>query len=501
MATSFDHFLESTRTIADLDAANAVLSWDQETNMPPAASEGRAEQLATLSGVAHRMRTAPDYTGLLDELRRDGAGLEDWQQAAVRETARDIDRAAKLPEKHVSTLARESALAHDAWKKARAASDFSLFRNNLRALVELKRREAELVGYGAHPYDALLDIFEPGMTVATLRPIFSRLLDGTRELLAKVKESGTTVDSSMLHRSFDAEKQMRFSHDTVAALGFDFSAGRVDLAAHPFCTSFGIRDVRLTTRIYPDDLRSCLFGLIHEAGHGMYEQGFDPMLARTPLASGISMGIHESQSLFWENMIGRSHEFWTWAYPRLQATFPDQLSDVDLESFYRAVNVVEPSHIRVEADELTYNLHIMLRFEIETGLIDGSIEVDDVPAIWNKRTEEYLGITPENDAIGCLQDIHWSFAGFGYFPSYTLGKLYAAMLREAIVKDLPNVTTQIESGDFSAILEWLREKLHRWGKRKTASEVISDICGATLSERPFLEYNARKVARVYQTSV
>jgi len=499
MPTPFDQFLNTTRTISDLEAANAVLSWDQETNMPPAASEGRAEQLATLSGVAHRMRTAPDYTGLLHDLRSDGSGLEEWQRAAVRETSRDIERASKLPERHVSTLARESALAHDAWKRARAASDFSLFRNNLRALVELKRQEAELVGYGAHPYDALLDIFEPGMTVSTLRPIFERLLDGTRKLLGTIRESGVTVDASMLHRTFDPDRQLKFAHETVAALGFDFNAGRVDLAAHPFCTSFGIRDVRLTTRIYPDDLRSCLFGLIHEAGHGMYEQGFDSKLARTPLASGISMGIHESQSLFWENMIGRSHEFWSWAYPRLRATFPEQLADVDLESFYRAVNMVEPSYIRVEADELTYNLHIMLRFEIETGLIDGSVEVDEVPELWNRRTEEYLGITPENDAVGCLQDIHWSFAGFGYFPSYTLGKLYAAMLREAIVKDLPDVSAQIESGDFGAILGWLREKLHRWGRQKSASEVIGEICGATLSERPFLDYNARKIARVYQT--
>lgn len=467
--------------------------------MPNGAANARAEQLATLSAIIHQMMVAPTYGQLLDTLNGESTngGLEDWQKAAVRESLRDYGKATKLPEEHVREFAKAQSLAHHSWKHARAESNFSLFADSLKHLVDLKRKEAEYHGYAENPYDALIDEYEPGMTAAQLRPVFDRLGAGTRALLSDIGTSGAQVDDSVLYRDFDTDRQLQYSRELVSKLGFSYDTGRVDLSAHPFCTSFSQSDVRLTTRIFKNDLRSCLFGLIHEAGHGMYEQGFDSRFARTVLANGTSMGIHESQSLFWENMIARSEQFWNWAFPSLQAAFPDQLNDTSALDFYKAINVVKPSLIRIEADEMTYNMHIVLRFGIEDDLINGRLQVEDIPATWNARMEELLGITPPSDALGCLQDIHWSFGGFGYFPSYTLGKLYAAMLFEKMSEDIPDLPSHIERGEFNPILSWLREKVHRWGKTKTASELVMEICGLPLSEEAFLRHMKRKVERVY----
>jgi carboxypeptidase Taq len=317
-------------------------------------------------------------------------------------------------------------------------------------------------------------------------------------LLSAINSSTEKPDDSLIYSGFDRDRQLEFSREIIQSIGFDFDKGRVDLSAHPFCTSFTQTDVRLTTRVYEDDLRSCMFGLIHEAGHGMYEQGIDPRFARTALASGTSMGIHESQSLFWENVIGRSREFWQSVYPRLQATFPEKLGRVDAEEFYRMVNVMRPSLIRVEADELTYNLHIILRFEIEDDLINRRMEVADIPAVWNTKMVDYLGIEPENEADGCLQDVHWSFGGHGYFPSYTLGKLYAAMFNNTMLEQIPDRDSQVAAGEFGPTLSWLRENIHRWGKAKTPSELLRDVCGSDLSEVPFLDYIETKIVDVYR---
>jgi len=498
-STNFDQLLETSRTIADLQAATAVLSWDQETYMPDGAAGARAEQIATLSAIVHQRTVAPEYGRLLDDLEKETANgvLEEWEKAAVHEASRDLRRAAKLPEEHVREFARAQSLAQHHWKQARSASDFSLFADSLKHLLDLKQREAEYQGYEENPYDALIDEYEPGMTVAQLRPVFDRLRAGTGTLLRRVRESGVEVDDSVLFSDFDTDRQFKFSRDLVSRLGFDYSIGRVDLSAHPFCTSFAPSDVRLTTRIFPNDLRSCLFGLIHESGHGMYEQGFDPRFARTILANGTSMGIHESQSLFWENMIARSEEFWRWAFPQLQAVFPEQFAGLTAFDFYRIINVVKPSLIRIEADELTYNMHIILRFEMEDALVNGRMVVDDIPEAWNAGMQELLGITPPEDAVGCLQDIHWSFGGFGYFPSYTLGKLYAAMFVESMEQEIPDLHALIERGEFASVLGWLREKIHRWGKSKTASELVMGICGRPLDEEAFLRHMTRKVDRVY----
>jgi carboxypeptidase Taq len=496
----FDEYLMATRTIADIDSASALLSWDQETYMPDGATEARAEQLSTLSAMTHQMTTSPEYGERLEFLRKRGeeGELEEWQRAAVRESRRSYDRAVKLPEEHVRALTRATSLGQHAWKEARTKQDFSIFLDILGRLVALKRRETEYLGFAENPYDALIDLYEPGATVATLRPVFERLQQGTRELLDVVQQSGVSVDDSILYAGYDPDRQLKFARETIGHLGFDLNTGRVDLSAHPFCTTFAISDVRLTTRILPDDLRSCLFGLIHEAGHGMYEQGIDPRFMRTSLATGTSMGIHESQSLLWENMVARSEAFWDWSFPRLRDAFPERLSTVEPFDFYRAINVVKPSMIRIEADELTYNLHIVLRFEIEEALINGTIDVADVPKVWNQKMEEYLGIVPANDAEGCLQDVHWSFGGFGYFPSYTLGKLYAAMFYEQAGKDLPGLNESIAQGDFSALLEWLRQSVHRWGKQKGSAEIAQSICGTTLTAVPFLDYNRRKINRIYK---
>lgn len=494
----FSALLDKSRTLADLQAATAVLSWDQETYMPNGAAEARAEQVATLQTLIHQMVVDPVMVSLLDDLKGelDGDTLEEWEKRSVREALRSRDHAVKLPEELVREMAKITSLAQHAWRKARAESDFGHFAEILTRLVDLKRREAELYGYEENAYDALIDLFEPGMRVSQLKPVFDKLREGTRRLLDRIATSGPVSDD-VLFTDFDPDKQMAFARATVEQLGFDFNTGRIDLSAHPFCTSFATTDVRLTTRIHRDDLRSCLFGLIHEAGHGMYEQGIDPAYARTPVGGAISMGIHESQSLFWENMVGRSVPFWNWRFPAIRETFPEQLGGLTSSDFYRAINVMKPSFIRVEADELTYNLHIILRFEIEEALINGRIEVADIPRVWNEKMESYLGIVPPSDALGCLQDVHWSFGGFGYFPSYTLGKLYAAMFFNRMREEIPDIEDQIGRGEFGEVLSWLRRNIHRWGLTKNASELVMDVCGKPLTADDFLAYVEGKVERVY----
>jgi carboxypeptidase Taq len=496
---TFAHYLDRTRTISDIGNAISVLNWDQETYMPRGAAERRAEQISTLSALVHQMTVDPEYQRLIESLQEmsGNGGLEDWQRAAVRESARTQRLAARLPEDLVREMSRAQSLGQHSWKRARAESDFSIFAESLGHLIDLKRREAELYGYRENIYDALIDLFEPGMTVAQLRPVFERLRVGTVKLLEKIASAGSDVNDDVLFTDFDRDRQLEFARQTVTSLGFDFNIGRIDLSAHPFCTSFGNTDVRLTTRVFNDDLRSCLFGLIHEAGHGMYEQGFDPRIARTSLAEGTSMGIHESQSLFWENMVGRSEPFWQWGFPKIREVFPGQLGGLSAFDFFRSINSIKPSFIRVEADELTYNLHIILRFEIEEALINGRMKVEEIPQVWNQKMGKYLGITPKNDAEGCLQDVHWSFGGFGYFPSYTLGKLYAAMFHKQATGEIPGLNDQIARGEFAPLLAWLREKIHRWGKQKSAAEIVMDVCGKPLAETDFLEYVDSKIDRVY----
>lgn len=498
---AYTEAIEIMHTASDIGAASALLGWDQETYMPPAAANARAEQLSTLSALSHSIitseraiRLAEFFRDYLDQLNGE---LTELEKRIARVFSREVLRATRLPESFVRQKARVTTLAQQAWKSARQQSSFALFRDHLAQIVELAREEAELRGYTEHPYDALLDLYEPGMTVSTLDPIFERLQHATHDILEFVRNSHRVPDDSVLYRYYPGPTQLEAARAIVAKMGFDFTAGRVDLSAHPFCTSFAIADVRLTTRINEHDMRSCMFGLIHEAGHGLYEQGIRSELERTFARDGASMGIHESQSLFWENIIARSEEFWHWALPILRSYFPDQLSDATPRSIYAAINRVVPSYSRIESDEVTYNMHIILRYRIEKALMEGTLKVDDVPSTWNALTEELLGLRVENDAQGCLQDIHWSFGGIGYFPSYTLGKLYAAMLRSALLAQRPDAPDLVRSGTFSPIREWLKDVIHQWGRAKDPAELILAATGRSLSEEDFVAYAWEKVRRVY----
>ncbi len=474
--------------LTDLGHTGAVLGWDQETYLPAGATEARAHQLATLAGLSHSLQTDMALGALLGELSADDS-LDETDRALVRIAKHDRDLATRLPERLVTELAEAESLGLEAWRQARETSDFARFAPALERLVELNREKAaRLADPGTAPYDALLDLHEPGLTMAELDPVFGRLEAGTVALLREVVERGIDPDDSFLYRTFPADDQLAIATEIVGALGFDLERGRIDLTTHPFCTTFSSTDVRLTTRIHENDLRSCLFGLIHEAGHGMYEQGIDPHFDRTPLGSGASMGIHESQSLLWENLVGRSRPFWEWAFPLLCRRFPEQLSDIDADKFQRGTNRIRPSLNRVESDELTYNLHILLRYRIERGLFDGSVAVADIPQLWNDGMRDGLGIDVPSDRDGCLQDIHWAMGAFGYFPSYTLGKLYGAMLFEAARRDLPTLDDQLARGEFAPLLGWLRDKVHRHGRAKTTGEMIREATGEDLSEVAFLRH-------------
>lgn len=490
--------LDVMHVVKDLNAASALLGWDQETYMPEGSGAARAEQIATLDTLAHTELTKESTREIADRLRDvDG---DDAQSRVARLFVKEFDKAVKLPESLVRETSRACALAQESWKQAKSERRFELFQADLAHLISLKTQAAECYGYAENKYDALLDLFEPGITVAQLRPIFARLREGTTTVIKAIKSSDVSVSSSVLTQHYDKERQMEFARFISKSIGFDMHTGRVDLSVHPFCTSFAQTDVRLTTRVFEDDLRSCLFGLIHETGHGMYEQGIAPALARTFASDGSSMGIHESQSLFWENIIARSEEFWQWALPLMKDHFPQQLAGISSFDFYKSINTIEPSLIRIESDEVTYNVHIIVRFEIEEALINGRMNVEDIPAAWNAKMKEYLGVEPSHDAEGCLQDIHWSFGGFGYFPSYTLGKLYAAMLRKALLRDVPGVTDTIRRGEFGTILQWLRDNIHTYGKTYTPNELIVKVSGEALSERDFLEYVKAKTQRVYDVS-
>lgn len=495
--SSFAELKTVMHTVADLGAATAVLGWDQETYMPHGAVEARSEQLATLSGLVHHYMTNDKTRAAVAASDTYVASLSPREQLVVTTFVKDHQRSLKMPSDLVEDQARVAALANDAWKRAKDAADFSIFRPLLERTVELKRREADLIGPAEHPYDNLLNDFEPGLTARELTPVFDRLRTGTERILAEIGPKSTNVNDDVLHRSYPEDEQLAFAKQVIETLGFSSKTGRVDISAHPFCTSFASTDVRLTTRIRRNDLRSCLFGLIHEAGHGMYEQGVSPELARTPSGQGASMGIHESQSLFWENVIARSQEFWEWALPKLRTAFPEQVADQTPGTFFRAINMMRPSLNRVESDELTYNLHIILRFEIERSLIDGTLAVKDIPEMWNAKMMQSFGIVPPSDAEGCLQDVHWSFGGIGYFPSYTLGKLYAAMEWNALQVEMPDVKLRIANGDFAPIKEWLRTNIHDYGRTETPAQIAQRVCGRPLTEDDFLAYVGDKAKLVY----
>ena len=482
-------------TVSDLSSANALLAWDQQTYMPKGGVEGRAEQMATLSRLAHEHLVDPEMGRLLDAAGDAEPETEDG--ALVRRARRQYERSTRLPTRLVQEMTRAEALAEPAWVEAREASDFSLFAPHLEKILPLQREAAEALGYEDHPYDALLDGYEPGARKASLEKMFGELKKGIVPMIRGISGKGDDGRAGVLRGDFDEAAQERFGEEVVTAFGYDWDRGRQDRTVHPFCINFGPGDVRITTRFDFGWLSPALFGTMHETGHALYEQGIDGRYTRTPLSGGTSMGIHESQSRMWENLVGRSRAFWSHYYPRLQGTFPVPLRDVDAEEFYRAINAVSPSEIRVEADEVTYNLHILLRFELEVALLEGSLAVADLPEAWNAKMEEYLGIKPGSAATGVLQDVHWSAGLFGYFPTYTVGNVLSVQFFEEAVRAHPGIPEDIGRGEFSVLLSWLRENIHRHGSRYLPEELVERVTGRPLDTEPYLRYLRTKFGELY----
>ena len=487
---------ERLAQISDVSSANGLLMWDRQTYMPKGGVAGRAEQTATLSRIAHEMLVDAETGRLLEALDQPDPSSEDG--ALVRRARREYEKATRLPGELVAEISRTTALAEPAWVEARERSDWSLFAPHLETILPLQREAAEHLGYEDHLYDALLDGYEPGAKKARLEKMFEELKTELVPLIRSISERDGEDREAPLHNAFDEKAQERFGEEVITRFGYDWDRGRQDRTVHPFCIGLTPGDVRITTRFDPGWLSPALFGTMHETGHALYEQGVDPAYARTPLSGGTSMGIHESQSRLWENLVGRSRPFWSHFYPGLQKAFPEALGEFELEGFYRAINAVSPSEIRVEADEVTYNLHILLRFELEVALIEGSLSVSDLPSAWNAMMEEYLGITPENEATGALQDVHWSAGLFGYFPTYTIGNVLSVALFDEAIGAYPAIPEQIAEGEFSTLLGWLRENIHRHGSRYYPDELIERVTGRPLDAAPYLKYLKNKFGQLYE---
>jgi carboxypeptidase Taq len=484
--------------ISDLGQAASIVNWDQQVNMPPGAAEARGNQLAILARVLQEWSTAPELGKLLEELAPYAETLDPDSDDArlIKVSTKDFHKATCIPTEYVVEFNQVTAVAQQAWVEARQESNFAHFLPHLEKVVELRQRYASFFPGVEHPYDALLDDFEPGMKTADVKAIFNTLRPQQVALLQSIAAK-PQVEDAFLHQPFDEKKQWDFGVEIISKFGYDWNHGRQDKAPHPFTQSAGRTDVRITTRVYPDFMNTMLFGTMHETGHALYGLGTAPALDRTGLDGGASLAVHESQSRLWENLVGRSLPFWQHFYPRLQEIFPAQLGSVSLEKFYQGINKVQPSLIRVEADEATYNLHIMLRLEIEMALIEGKLAVKDLPSAWNSRMQDYLGVTPPNDAKGVLQDIHWANGYFGYFSTYALGNLVSAQIWEKINQDIPDLAGQIQAGKFAALLTWLREKIHVHGRKFEPQELVQKVTGSSIDPAPYMRYLKGKYSSIY----
>lgn len=490
---AYQQLLLLSREAALLSATSALLAWDQETYMPSGAGERRADQLELVAKLAHERATDPRLGEWLTACAGEG---DPDQQACVREMQRDYDRATRLPSQLVAEIAATESRAQQAWASARTASDFATFQPWLEKMVHLQQQKADCLRQGSQTrWDALADLYEPGMRADTLQKLFAPLRDRLVQLRQQLHR-GTAPDETFKHREIPEAKQEAFVRCVVTAMGFDFTKGRIDRSAHPFCTSIG-GDVRLTTRFHKDNVLDALGSTMHEGGHGLYEQGLPTEHFGSPLAEAVSLGIHESQSRLWENHVGRSQAFWQWCWPQAQKHLGEACGGQTAHSAYALCNLVAPSLIRVEADEATYDLHVMVRFEIEQALIAGDLAVKDLPARWNALYQDYLGIEVPDDRRGCLQDVHWSCGLFGYFPTYTLGNLYAAQFANQADAALGGLDALMQAGDFTSLREWLHENVHRHGRRYSPAELCERATGAPLSSEHFLQYLERKLHHVY----
>ena len=491
--------LDHLHQIADLQALGAIAEWDQNTAMPGRAAEVRGFQVAALQGILHELWTNTRLGNLLRELLEpvQQAVFTDADRGLVREALRAHERATKLPRKLVEELAHVQATSFEAWRSAREHSDFARFAPMLSRTITLRREVADHLGFAETRYDALLDEYEPGMTSSKLDRLFTPVREASRSLLQRIEASGNTIDASFLEGSFPAEQQIALCEHLLHNMGYDFSRGQMAQSPHPFTTSFGSPfDVRLTVRPLENFLQAALMAAIHEGGHAVYEQGVAPTLVRTLLASGASSGAHESQSRLWENAIGRAEPYWQGQFAAVKEAFPTQFAHTDIPIFVRALNKVQPSLIRVEADEVTYNLHIIVRYELEKSLINGDIAVETLPGLWNAKYREYLGIEPANDAEGVLQDIHWSF-GFGYFPTYTLGNLYSAQIFHKLHVVFPDLDQRLAGGDTAFVLEWLREHMYTFGVIYLPEALIERITNEPPNPEHFTRYLNSKFEKIY----
>ena len=499
MSSNLARLKEILAEVTDLTRTAMLLEWDQETYMPPGGVQGKAEQQSTLHRLAHERFTSEEVGRLLDALEGEVSGrpFDSYEASLVRVTRRDYERQVKVPAGLVADIARAGATARPFWEKARTEDNFSLFAPHLEKNVELNRRLADALGYKKRPYDALIDLFEPGLTTEQLEALFAELRTAIVPLVADIARHADAVDDRSVHGHFDPYLQIKYGMGVVTKLGYDLQRGRQDISAHPFETSFGPGDTRITTRVAPDFFNMCFFGLVHESGHAMYQQGIDVELDRTPLWDGATPGVHESQSRLWENLVGRSQPFWRHFFPSLRSTFPEQFQGTDEESFFRAINKSHPSLIRVESDEVTYNLHILLRFELENEMLEGKLKVKDLPEAWNARFKSYLGIEVPNDRDGALQDIHWSAVSFGIFPGYTLGNLIGAQLMEKARADIQGLEEHIKRGEFSPLLGWLRKNVHQHGRKFTPNELLERATGKPLTAEPWIAYVREKFGMLY----
>lgn len=483
------------KEIADLRYSSAVLQWDQETYMPAAGGEIRSRQIATLSESAHRLFTGEEIKSLLNRLE-DVSVLEEDKQHNVRLIREDVTKASKLSPAFVRKLSETASNSFSAWIEARKKNDFLVFRDSLEKLVALKKEEAAFLGYEGHPYNALLNDYEKGCTTSLLDKTFATLRVPLSELISKVSNA-PQVDNSFLHQQFSKQGQWDYGMDLLQSMKYNFHAGRQDMAEHPFTINFSSRDVRITTRIDEHDMSNMIWSSIHELGHALYEQGLPYEEYGMPLGEAASLSIHESQSRLWENNVGRAINFWQHHFPILKNHFPQQLQDVSLDQFYKGINQVKPSLIRTEADELTYHFHVMVRYELEKQLIGGELSVKDIPAFWNEQYKKLLNIDVPDDKQGCLQDVHWSHGSFGYFPTYSLGSLYAAQFFHAAETSIPDLDSQLKQGDTDGLLQWLRKNIHTHGRKFTSEELAEKISGEGLNTGYFMTYVTNKYKNIY----
>ena len=492
----YSQYKTTLQKIADIKYASAVLQWDQETYLPPKGGDIRGRQIATLSEIAHEKFTDEKLGSLLKELLvKDG--LSDSQKRNAELSLYDFNKSKKLPTAFVRKMSEAVNKSFHAWILARKENSFAVFQQPLHDIIELKKQEADLLGYESHPYDALMNDYDRGLTVATVDVLFTSLKPGLLHLLQKIKNQ-PEIDQSFLHQHFKKDKQWALGIEILKRMHFDFAAGRQDVSEHPFTINFNNSDVRVTTRMDENDFSNMLWSCIHEGGHALYEQGLPAGEYGLPLSEYCSLSIHESQSRLWENCIGRGLPFWQHNFPLLQNSFPAQFKNIDTTQFYKGINKVQPSLIRTEADELTYHFHVMIRYEIEKQLIGGSISAKDIPAMWNELYKKYLGLTVPDDKQGCLQDVHWSHGSFGYFATYSIGSLYAAQLYAAISAQNPSVDDELASGNNQKILIWLQQHIYKYGRYYTSEQLCSKATGETLNSRFFFEYVANKYAAVYE---